>query len=167
MPKHWQFGAGTLEDEHPDVAASLNSLATLYRHEGKLTEAEEMAREALRISLKFDTNSLDVADSMRSLVLIMGSRNKWVEAEELARQALERKRKLLPASHHGSPRRWRIMPGHLTRWADLRRRKPSMTRSLSCGENSWVMITQMCLKPKTLSANCSGIEGTSRPPMRC
>jgi Tfp pilus assembly protein PilF len=39
----------TLGSEHPDVATSLNNLATLYKSQGRYTEAEAHYREALVI----------------------------------------------------------------------------------------------------------------------
>jgi tetratricopeptide (TPR) repeat protein len=42
----------TLEPEHPDVAASLGNLASLYRSQGKYAEAEPLYQRSLAISEK-------------------------------------------------------------------------------------------------------------------
>ena len=41
-----------LGEEHPDVADSLNNLASLYKNQGKYDEAEKMYNEALAIRKK-------------------------------------------------------------------------------------------------------------------
>ena len=56
---------------HPDVAQSLNDLATLYCKKGDLTRAEPMHRRAMAIREKtFGPNHPDVAHSLNNLALL-------------------------------------------------------------------------------------------------
>jgi len=83
-------------NEHPDVATSLNNLANLDRHYGRLSEAEARAREALGIRRRlFGDEHWEVADSLRNLSIILGDAGKWSESEEMARAVLAMRRKLL------------------------------------------------------------------------
>ncbi len=85
------FGNG-----HPYVATSLNNLANLDRHYGRLKEAETRARQALAIREKvFGHDHLEVADSLRNLSIILGDEGKWPESETMARDVLEIRRKRL------------------------------------------------------------------------
>jgi tetratricopeptide (TPR) repeat protein len=72
----------------------------VYRQEGRLPEAEPMAREALGIRQKlFGNESLEVADSRRNLSIILGDESKWAESEAMAREVLATRRKLLGPEH--------------------------------------------------------------------
>ena len=83
-------------NEHPDVTTSLNNLANLDRHYGRLSEAEARAREALGIRRRvFGDEHLEVADSLRNLSIILGDAGKWSESEAMARDVLAMRRKLL------------------------------------------------------------------------
>ena len=58
-----------LGQDHPDVASSLNSLATLYRSQGKYAAAEALYQRSLAIrETTLGKNHPDVATSLNNLV---------------------------------------------------------------------------------------------------
>ncbi len=74
------------------MATSQNNLAHVYSQNGKLTEAEALAREALATRRRlFGNESLEVADSLRNLAVILGDKRQWAEAEAMGREVLEMK----------------------------------------------------------------------------
>ncbi len=82
--------------ENEDVAASLNDLATVFRHQHKLAEAETLTREALAIRQKlFGNDSLEVAATLHNLSIVLGDEGKLAESEAIAREMLAIRRKLL------------------------------------------------------------------------
>jgi tetratricopeptide (TPR) repeat protein len=57
-----------LGSDHPDVATSLNNLASLYKSQGKYDEAEPLHRRALAIREKsLGSDHPDVAASLNNL----------------------------------------------------------------------------------------------------
>jgi len=79
----------------------MNDLSCVYREEGRLTEAEAMAREALGIRRRlFGNENLDVGDSLQNLCIILGDRGQWAESEAMAREVLAIRRKKLRVPDH-------------------------------------------------------------------
>ncbi|WP_130758759.1 tetratricopeptide repeat protein, partial [Microcystis aeruginosa] len=75
-----------LGDNHPDVAASLNNLAGLYKSQGRYTEAEPLYREALDLRKRLlGDNHPDVAASLNNLAGLYKSQGRYTEAEPLYR----------------------------------------------------------------------------------
>ncbi|NES77604.1 MULTISPECIES: tetratricopeptide repeat-containing protein [unclassified Okeania] len=73
-----------LGDNHPDVATSLNSLAGLYKSQGRYTEGEPLYKESLAIwKEKLGDNHPDVATSLNSLAGLYKSQGRYTEAEPL------------------------------------------------------------------------------------
>ena len=89
-----------LGDSHPDVAASLNNLAELYRSQGRYDEAEPLYVSALEIwkSLLGDSHP-NVATSLNNLAVLYRSQGRYDEAEPLFVSALEMRQSLLGDSH--------------------------------------------------------------------
>jgi len=87
-------------DGHPDVAASLNSLAAVLGQQGKHEEAEEMYRESLSIRLEiFGNKHPDIANSLSNLATALCYQNKLEEAETVCRESLTMRRKLFGDNH--------------------------------------------------------------------
>jgi serine/threonine protein kinase/Tfp pilus assembly protein PilF len=89
-----------LGQEHPDLAESLDSLATLLYYKGEYKDAEPPYREALAMNRKLLGNEhAKVAENLNNLGLLMEAMGKFDESESLLRQALAMRRKLLGAEH--------------------------------------------------------------------
>ena len=83
-------------DEHPEVAASLNNLASVFYRQGKYDEAEKLHRDALAMQRKLlGDENLGVANSINYLAVVLDAKGKFADAEKLYRQALDMYRKLL------------------------------------------------------------------------
>ncbi|MBI3851029.1 MAG: serine/threonine protein kinase [Verrucomicrobia bacterium] len=92
-------------NEHPEVAASLNSLAGVLWDQQKLTEAETLGREALAMREKFlGPKHRDVAQSLNTLAIVLVDQGKLAQAEVMLRQALAI-RKALPGKDERSEER--------------------------------------------------------------
>ena len=76
--------------DHPDVAASLNNLAELYRIQGDYAKAEPLHKRALAITEKaLGPDHPDVATSLENLAKLYRDTNRPAEAEELEQRAKE------------------------------------------------------------------------------
>ena len=89
-----------LGDRHPDVASSLNNLASLYQEQGRYEKAEPLYLQALELrkSLLGDRHP-DVASSLNNLASLYQEQGRYEKAEPLYLQALEL-RKLLLGNRH-------------------------------------------------------------------
>ncbi|UCE60223.1 MAG: tetratricopeptide repeat protein [Phycisphaerales bacterium] len=87
-------------DEHLGVAESLDGLAALLYHSGRLSEAEPLYREALAMWRKLlgDENP-HLAAGLNNLAQLLQSQGRLSEAEPLLREALEINRKFLGDEH--------------------------------------------------------------------
>jgi len=87
-------------NEHPDLAQSLNLLATVLKSERKLAESEEVRREALSMQRKLlGRENPEVAQTLANLGDLLTEEKKLSEAETILVEALKMRRKVLgPAS---------------------------------------------------------------------
>ena len=77
------------EAEDPDVATSLNDLATLYWEQGRYGDAEPLRMRALAIRERtLGPNHLDVAASLNDLAALYYVQGRFDEAEPLYKRAL-------------------------------------------------------------------------------
>ncbi|QQE65135.1 hypothetical protein GFS31_18200 [Leptolyngbya sp. BL0902] len=91
---------GLLGDSHPDVASSLNNLASTYQAQGRYGEAELLFQEALEISHEHLGNSHpDVAQSLDHLASLYHDQGRYGEAEPLYQEALTIRYEQLGDSH--------------------------------------------------------------------
>ena len=89
-----------LGNEHLEVAASLNSVASVLYFKGKLDSAEVLYREALGIRRKLLGNEHpDVATSLNNLANVLDGKDDQAGAETLYREVLAMRRKLLGNEH--------------------------------------------------------------------
>ena len=89
-----------LGNEHPDVAMSLNNLATLYYAQGRYVEAEPLYLQALEITkTSLGEAHPDVAMSLNNLASLYKAQGRYVEAEPLYLQALEITKTSLGEAH--------------------------------------------------------------------
>jgi tetratricopeptide (TPR) repeat protein len=89
-----------LEEDHPNVADSLNNLALLYYNQGRYEEAEPLYLQALKLRKKLlGEDHPDVATSLNNLALLYKNQGRYEEAEPLCLQALELYKKLLGEDH--------------------------------------------------------------------
>ncbi|HWD37927.1 MAG TPA: tetratricopeptide repeat protein, partial [Fimbriimonas sp.] len=89
-----------LPEGHPDIASSLNNLASLYQAQGRLTEAEPLFMEALGIYRHaLPEGHPDIALSLNNLALLYQDQGRLTEAEPLYLEALGIYRHALPEGH--------------------------------------------------------------------
>jgi len=90
-----QFGA-----EHPNVAASLNNLADLYRAQGRYGEAESLFQRSLQIcEQQLGADHPNTASSLNNLAGLYRSQGRYSEAEPLYRRSLQIREQQLGADH--------------------------------------------------------------------
>jgi serine/threonine protein kinase/Tfp pilus assembly protein PilF len=90
----------SLPPNHPDIAATLNQLATLLQERVNYPEAERLFREALEIRRKaLPPNHPDIASSLNNLGTLLRAAGKQDQVEPLWEEALAIRRKALPAGH--------------------------------------------------------------------
>jgi CHAT domain-containing protein len=78
-----------LGEQHPDVAASLNNLAELYRFQGRYSEAETLFQESLTILRnQLGQNHLNIALNLNNLALLYQDQGRYPEAEFFFRETL-------------------------------------------------------------------------------
>jgi tetratricopeptide (TPR) repeat protein len=89
-----------LGKEHPDVAQSLNNLASLYYSQGRYKEAEHYFLEALELfKCLLGGEHPDVALILNNLAALYESQGRYKDAEHLYLQALEIAEHKLGADH--------------------------------------------------------------------
>jgi TPR repeat protein len=80
---------------HPNLAQSLNTLASVLRNEGKLAEAEPIRREALAMQSRLlGGENAEVAQTLSNLGELLVAENKCAEAEPFYRNSLAIRRKI-------------------------------------------------------------------------
>jgi tetratricopeptide (TPR) repeat protein/predicted Ser/Thr protein kinase len=86
--------------KHPEVAASLDALATLLQAKGEYAPAEVLFRDALKMRREvLGDKHVDVAASLNNLALLLEERGEYAEAEPLAQEGLTMQRELLGDEH--------------------------------------------------------------------
>ncbi|MGA2078679.1 MAG: tetratricopeptide repeat protein, partial [Terriglobia bacterium] len=82
--------------EHPNLAASLNNLAALYRLEGQYAQAEPLDKRALAITEKaLGPDHPAVATRLNDLALLYRAQGRYAQAEPLDKRALAIREKAL------------------------------------------------------------------------
>jgi tetratricopeptide (TPR) repeat protein len=86
--------------DHPDYAASLNNLASLYRSMREYAKAEQLFNQAMEIRRKaLGVDHPDYAISLDNLAGLYRSMGEFAQAEPLLKQAMEIRRKTLGVDH--------------------------------------------------------------------
>jgi tetratricopeptide (TPR) repeat protein len=86
--------------DHPNIATSLNNLASLYDSQGRYSEAEPLYLDALEMTKRlFTGDHPDVANSLNNLAVLYDSEGKYNEAELLYLEALKMRRQLFTGDH--------------------------------------------------------------------
>ncbi len=89
-----------LGPQKPELASSLNSLASLYKHLGYFSKAEAMYKEALMIGRStLPANHPDLARDLIDLALLYKTQGRYSEAEPLYKNALAIVRLSFPNNH--------------------------------------------------------------------
>ena len=90
----------TLGADHPDVADSLNHLASVYRRQGRYDEVESLYRRSLEIRERaLGGDDPGVAESLRYLSNLYRDQGRFSEAVEAGGRALEIYRRALGPGH--------------------------------------------------------------------
>jgi tetratricopeptide (TPR) repeat protein len=88
------------EGNYLDVAISLNSLASLYQAQGRLSDAEPLFIQALEMRQQlFEGDHPDVATSLNNLAYLYQAQGRLSDAEPLYGQALEMFERTLGTNH--------------------------------------------------------------------
>eukprot|EP00752_Nemacystus_decipiens_P009335 g8343.t1 len=89
-----------LGPDHPDVATSLNNLASLLQSQGNYGEAEGLYKRSLGIREKaLGPDHPDVATSLNNLAMLLERQGNYGEAEGLHRRSLGIREKVLGPDH--------------------------------------------------------------------
>src|SRR6266545_1209122 len=89
-----------LGTEHPDVAASIDNLASIYTGNAEYVKAEPLYRRALAIREKaLGKDHPETAKSLNNLAEVYRIQGKYLEAEPLYKRALEIREKALGKDH--------------------------------------------------------------------
>ena len=89
-----------LGPNHPDVAATLNGLAELYRALGRYTDAEPLYKRSLAIREKsLGPDRSEVAESLNNLGLLYDAQARYADAEPLFKRSLVVKEKVFGPDH--------------------------------------------------------------------
>ena len=100
LQKTLQFRQTLLEENHLDVATSLNNLAGLYKSQGRYSEAEPLYLQALELRKRLlGEDHPDVAQSLNNLAGLYNNQGRYSEAKPLFLQALELYERLLGEDH--------------------------------------------------------------------
>lgn len=87
-------------ENHPDIAANLNTLGLLYYSQGRYIEAEPLYKQSLEMSKRLHgKNHQDIATSLNNLGLVYLAQDRYSEAEPLLKQAQAIRQRLLGAGH--------------------------------------------------------------------
>ena len=104
LAKNW------LSPEHPQTAASLNDLASLYRHQGRYAEAEPLYERALTIrEEKLGLEDPDTATSLYDLGRLRYQQERHAEAKPLFERALRIQKEALGREHPDTTRTRRAL----------------------------------------------------------
>ncbi|MBA4064263.1 MAG: hypothetical protein C0501_11225 [Isosphaera sp.] len=123
-------------DGHPDVASALSNLGTVYRLQGKLREAEPLAKDALGMMRRlYPEAHPGLAAGLYNLALLYVDRRMHAEAEPLAEEARDAYRRLYSGDHmrvaqaslllaevHQARKKWVNAESHYRDYIDMLRR---------------------------------------------
>ena len=91
-----KLGEQEFGPDHPNTAAFLSILATLYHAQGRYAEVEPLYGRALMIREKaFGPDNPHVATSLNDLALLYASQGRYADAEPLHQRALTIREKTL------------------------------------------------------------------------
>ncbi len=89
-----------LGDDHPDVARSLDYLATLRQNRGEYAEAESLFVAALDLRRRIlGEDNAETAESYNNLGVLYDVQGQYVRGRPLLQEGLERRRRLLGPRH--------------------------------------------------------------------
>ena len=89
-----------LGPDHPDVAQSLNNLATLYQDMGQYAKAEPLYQRSLKIcESKLGPDHPDVATSLNNLATLYQDMGQYAKAEPLYQRSLKIRESKLGPDH--------------------------------------------------------------------
>jgi tetratricopeptide (TPR) repeat protein len=90
----------TLNVDHPDLATSLNVLASIYNEQGRHDEAEPLFRRSLAIREKvFGADSMPVAVTLNNIAWLYEVEARYADAEPLYKRSLAIREKALGPDH--------------------------------------------------------------------
>ena len=84
---------------HPNYGVALFNLGSLYRTQGKYSDAEELFKRALVVKELAGTDTPDVADTLNSLASVYLDQGRYADAEGLYKRALSIREKTLGKGH--------------------------------------------------------------------
>jgi CHAT domain-containing protein/tetratricopeptide (TPR) repeat protein len=123
--------------EHPDVAAAIDSLASIYIDRGEYVNAEPLCRRALAIREKsLGKDHPDTAESLNDLAVLYRMRGKYDEAEALQKRALEIYEKALGRDHPTTGTNLNTLAGIYTLQGKYEEAEPLYKRALDIREKS-------------------------------
>jgi len=89
-----------LGPEHPDTLNAMNGLASTYRKQGKLDEAENLFIHVMNVrKAKLISDHPDTLVTMAELALTFESQGKWDEAQSLLSPTVQTMQQVLGSQH--------------------------------------------------------------------
>ncbi|MEG4114145.1 MULTISPECIES: CHAT domain-containing tetratricopeptide repeat protein, partial [unclassified Microcoleus] len=123
--------------EHPDVAASLNNLAEMYRQMGNYAQAEPLYQRSLTIREKlFGSEHPDVAGSLNNLAEMYRQMGNYRQAEPLYQRSLAISEKALGSEHLDVATSLNNLALLHTDMGNYRQAEPLYQRSLAISEKA-------------------------------
>ncbi len=123
--------------EHPNVASTLNNLASIYRNQGEFDKALELQQRALSIVEKtMGTEHPNVASALNGLATIYSDKGNYDMAETLYRQSLDIFEKTLGAEHPNVASLLHNLAGIYLDRGDFEKAEPLYQRTLSIKEKT-------------------------------
>jgi tetratricopeptide (TPR) repeat protein len=88
------------EEEHAELARSLNYLGALDNCEGKYEQSEALLKRSLQIRKKmYNQNHVDKARGLNDLAVLYGNQGRYTQAEPLLKEALQMRKNILGEEH--------------------------------------------------------------------
>jgi tetratricopeptide (TPR) repeat protein/class 3 adenylate cyclase len=126
-----------LDTEHPDLAQSLNNLATIYRVQGRYAASEPLHRRALAIREKaLGAEHPATAQSLNNLATVYKDQGEYEQAKSLQKRALAIREKTLGAEHLDTAFALSNLASTLKAQGEYEEAEPLYRRSLSILEKS-------------------------------
>jgi tetratricopeptide (TPR) repeat protein len=123
--------------DHPDTAASCNTLGELYRKNGDYTKAEPLDQRALKIREKaLGLEHPDTAQSLNDLARLYDEKGDYVKAEPLYQRALKIREKTLGPEHPDTAKSLNDLAALFNDMGDNAKAEPLYQRALKIREKA-------------------------------
>jgi tetratricopeptide (TPR) repeat protein len=121
-----------LDEDHPDIATSLNNLGVVLQNLGEHPEAQHYYEQSLAIGRKvLDEDHPDIATSLNNLGVVLRDQGDLAEAKRYYEQSLAIRRKVLGDDHPSTATSLHNLGSVLKDLGDLQEAKQHLEQSLT------------------------------------